>query len=161
MLSTLTQTEIQDILDHGMCDVTHQIGRFPLQKQDRVLSGDICTVHTTFEGGYQAALALCADTALFARLARNVMRSENVSQQDIRDVATEYFNIICGRVVAGLFQSVRVSSRFRIPCFRPGPYLPEEKPICSCVLKYHCACQEHAHLIYMGLKPCTDQSPRT
>lgn len=148
MLSTLTQTEIQDILDHVMCDVTHQIGRFPLQKQDRALSGDICTVHTTFEGGYQGRLTLCAESGLLIRLTRLFLQEESVSPQDVEDFTKEYLNIISGQMVAKLFQATHVPSRFRIPTFCLGCHRPDgvgEKP---CVLSYINSCNESAQLFH-------------
>lgn len=148
MLSSLTQTEIQDILDHVMCDVTHQIGRFPLQKHDRALSGDVCTAHTTFEGGYQGSLTLCAETGLLVRLTRLFLQEESVNPQDVEDFTKEYLNIISGQMVAKLFQASHVPSRFHIPTFCMGCHLPDGAEGNPCVLRYINSCNESAQLIH-------------
>ena len=151
MLNATEKAELQTILGSSLQDTSCRFAGVCLSPEGTCpsaeLSDDTCTVQTTFRGGCRADLALCADTALFARLARNVMGAEAVTQQDIRDVATEYFNIVCGRVAAGLFRTSRIAPRFQIPSFRPGLYLPQEQPAKLCVLKFHCTRQEHIHLI--------------
>ena len=143
--------KLQTILNGSMRDITSRFAGIQLLEEPTALSDDICTVHTVLEGGRPAALLLCADTALLTRLARIIMHRENVTARDIEDVATEYFNIICGRIAAGIFQAAHVPSRFRSPCFRKGLYLPESDPDCRCVLHYTSGNKEGAHLIYMGL----------
>ena len=52
VLNSLTPEEIQDVLDQVVQDMTDRIAGIRLCKQDKILSDDICTVHTTFEGNY-------------------------------------------------------------------------------------------------------------
>ena len=136
-----------------MQDITRRFGGIQLSQQDGTLSDDICTVHTVFEGSHRAALLLHADTALMTRLAQNVLGQESVSQQDLEDAATEYINIVCGQIVAGVFQSTHVPSHFQIPHFRTGRYLPEEGAACHCVLNYRGDNDQSVQLICMGLLP--------
>lgn len=147
-MSVLTQEQLQNVLDQAMREITNRITSIQPCERESVHSGDICTVHTALVGGQTAALVLCADTALLTRLAQHVMRTETVEQRDIEDVATEYFNIICGRVVAGLFQAAHISSRFHIPKFQCGRYRPEHTPSCQCVLNYISGNDEGVQLIY-------------
>ncbi len=149
-MNALTPKEIQDILDGVMQDVPNRIASIQLQKQDTFLSNNVnnlCTIHTTFEGGYHASLALCADACLLMRLTQHFMQEEIVTSQDIEDFAKEYLNIICGRIVAGLFRSAHISSRFHIPSFSLGRYIPDDVSSC-CILNYTSNCNEGVQLIH-------------
>ena len=147
----LMKQELKHVLNCSIQDVTSRFAGIELTEGDAALSDDICTVHTILEGNCRGALLLCADTALLTRVAQKIMGSENVTLRDIEDVATEYFNVICGRVVAGIFQTTRVSSRFQIPRFLTGRYLPEERASCQCVLNYNGGNNERMQFSYVGL----------
>lgn len=149
-LKEFIHQELKDVLNHSIQDTTNRFAGIQLVEQNAELSDDICTVHTMLEGNHRAALLLCADTALLTRLAQNILHSPKVTLQDVEDVAKEYLNIICGQVVAGLFQIARVTSRFQIPSFRTGLYLPEEEVPYQCVLNYDSGSHGRAHLICMG-----------
>ena len=120
-VNLLVQEDLQTVLNRSIQDITNRFAGIQLWEQDTAPSDDICTVYTKFDGGHHAALLLCADTPLLARLARKILRSESVTSQDIEDVATEYFNIICGQVVAGLFSGSPYILPVSQPCFSPGP----------------------------------------
>lgn len=144
----LTQNEILDILDRVMQDITNRMARIYPCKQDSAPSGDVCTVCTTFEGGYEADLTLYMDTALLTKLAQSAMQEETVSLQDIEDFMKEYFNVICGHIVARLFQAAHISSRFRIPRFYSGLHPPDGEGSPCCVLSYVSGSNERAQLIH-------------
>lgn len=153
MLHTITQNEIQDILDQVMREITNRMTEIYPCKEESSLSNDVCTVHTTFEGGYCATLTMYVDTALLTRLTQQVMEEEEVSLQDVEDFAKEYFNIICGKIVAKLFQCTHVASRFRIPHFSVGRCNPAEGCGCCCVLSYASNRNEGAQLIHASPLP--------
>ena len=149
-MSMVVQSELENVLNRSMRDITSCFAGIQLYEQDSSLSNDICTVHTTFEGSYDDALILFADTAMFNRLAKKVLHTEQVTQQDVEDAATEYFNIVCGRIVAGLSRTSRIVSRFKIPQFRIGHYLPDQNAVCRCLLKYRSEAFESVQLIYLS-----------
>lgn len=150
----LSERELRKILDRSIQDITGRYAGIRLREGDRELSKDICTVHTVLEGERRrAALLLRADTALLARLTRHIVGKEAVTGQDIQDAATEYFNILCGHVAAGLFQWEHVSHRFRPPRFHPGCYRPGERGKDPCVLRYAGEDGGGVQLVYMGLEP--------
>lgn len=148
MLRSLAQEEIREILDRVMQDITNRLVCIYPCTQDALLSDDICTVQTTFEGGYCASLTLCADTALFTRLAQQMLEEETISPQDVEDFAKEYFNVICGQIVAKLFQSTHVASRFHIPEFHIGRPCSQHTGGCCCILNYTSRCNGGAQLIH-------------
>ncbi|MGN8966791.1 chemotaxis protein CheX [Intestinimonas sp. HCP28S3_D6] len=144
----LTQNDILDILDCVMQDITNRMARIYPCKQNGAPLGDVCTVCTTFEGGYNANLILYMDTALLTKLTQTTMQEETVSLQDIEDFMKEYFNVICGHIVARLFQAAHISSRFRIPRFYSGLHLPDGAGSLCCVLSYVSGSNERAQLIH-------------
>lgn len=154
----LMRQELEHVLAYAIQDITSRFAGIELAARDAALSDDICTVHTILEGKCRGALLLYADTALLTRVTQKIMGSEVVTRKDIEDVATEYFNVICGRVVAGIFQATRVSSRFQSPRFRTGRYLPEERTSCQCVLNYDGGNNECIQFTYVGL--CSSQEPQ-
>ena len=145
--------EFQSVLNHTVRDITSRFAGIQLREEEAALSGDICTVHTVLEGSHRAAVLLCADTPLLVRLAQNILHSQAVSRKDVEDVATEYFNIICGRIAAGLFQTAHISSRFQSPRFHAGRYLPEEESPCRFELNFTGGDNGSLRLIYMALLP--------
>ena len=152
-MTTFIHQNLESILNQCMREITKRFAGIDLLEEEAALSDDICTVHTVLEGNQRAALLLSADTPLLIRLAQHIMHSQTVTQQDIEDVATEYFNVICGRIAAGLFQSANIASRFQTPKFFPGPYLPEESADCRCELNYTDGNNQTARLICVKLIP--------
>lgn len=147
-MDALSQEQVQSILDEVMQDITNRMSEIQLSNQEAPLSQDVCTIHTTFEGGYNAILVLYADRALMTKLAQQVMQEESVAPQDVEECAREYFNVICGQVVAGLFKTAHISSRFRIPTYCVGRYVPQGNGTCLCVLNYKSEDHGGAQLIH-------------
>lgn len=143
--------ELLQVLNQCMQDTTSRFAGIELQPGTAALSDDTCTIHTILEGVDRAAVFLCADTALLMRLARRIMRQEQVTAQDMEDVAKEYFNVVCGRITAGLYQLAHTATRFHVPRFRTGRFRPEELPPERCVLHYTGGNNENAQLVYMRL----------
>lgn len=150
-LNSLTQKEIQDILNCAMQDITNRMTSISPCEHDAAFSGDICTVHTTFEGGHHATLTLYMDMALLQRLTQRVMQQNQVEPQDVEDFTKEYFNVICGQVASKLFQTAHIRSRFCIPRFCRGRYVPKDEGDCRCVLDYVSNCKEGVQLIHQIL----------
>ena len=147
------EKKIAEILDSVMQEFCCLIGELSLCEHHDVLSEDICTVCTTFEGGYHATLVLVADRALLLRLTQCAMEAEEVAPEDVEDFAKELLNVICGRVVAHLFQAAPISSRFGIPAFCIGRPLPaEDEAVCELVLSYISTRNEGAQLVHQ--LPC-------
>ena len=150
------EKEIPAILDRVMQEITgRMVGIQPIERAD-ILSEDVCTVCTTFEGGYHGTLVLFLDTALLRRLTQQAMEAEEVAQEDVEDFAKEYLNVICGMVVARLFQTARISSRFRIPVFRVGRWAPDAgQHVSEYVLNYISEDNQGVQLLHQLACPCT------
>lgn len=130
-------------------EVTRRFGGVELTEAERPLHDRVCTVHTVLEGRRRTHLLLCADTDLLVRLARNILGRETVTEREVEEVATEYGNVVCGRIAGLLFRAAHVPSRFQVPRFHPGRYLPEGAPAVRLKLGYHSPQNESLHLICM------------
>lgn len=146
----LTQAEVCQIVDQTVREITEPMTPLYTCLGAESLSPESCTIQTTFEGGYRACLTLCADTALLIRLAKETLEEETVSQADLEDFAKEYFNVICGRIAARLFQTARISSRFHIPSFRLGPRGPDQEDGGGHVLRYASGQNERIQVIHQS-----------
>lgn len=150
MMATIQQ-QIRHVLHTSIQNTTNQFAGIALSENNGPLSDNICTVHTIWEGSHKAVLLMRADLALMTRLTKSILHSDTVAPQDIEDVATEYFNIICGQVASGLYRISRISTRFQVPRFHLGSYLPEDHITCRCVLNYTNSDRESVQLAFLGL----------
>ncbi len=106
-----------------------------------------CTVYITFERGMDGTLCLCANAAMFVRLAQEVMQTDELTPRDVADVAKEYLNVLGGHVLIRLFPEAKRPARFSVPVFCQGPYVPESERR-SIMLDYDGDRAEQVQLIY-------------
>lgn len=152
MMPTMQQ-QIRHVLHTSIQNTTYEFAGISLTENSGPLSDDICTIHTTWEGSHKAVLLMRADRALLTRLTKRILRSDTVAPQDVEDVATEFFNIVCGQVASGLYRISHISTRFQVPRFHPGSYLPKDDIACRCVLNYTNLDRESVQLAFLGLSP--------
>lgn len=121
---TLSREELRALLDRVTRAITGDAGVTlrPLESGQPEPEDGLYTVYTTFNQGINSSLSLCAGMPLFFRLARNIMQTDTVTPQDAEDVAKEYFNVLCGHILAQLFPVTRVPARFSVPSFCRGRY---------------------------------------
>ena len=136
-----------------MQEITHRFAHVRLHRRDMVLSNDVCTVYTTFEGGYHATLTLYMDMAMMVRFTQEFLGDETVTPQDVEEFTKEYFNVICGQLVAKVFQTTHTSARFQIPRFYTGRQIPPVHSGAQWVLNYSGDCDEGAQLLYQLSEP--------
>lgn len=147
MDTAMTQTELEEMLDRAVREVTEQTAGVQLYPSEGALSEDLFTVHISFQKGFHTSLTLCADTALLTRMARSVLEEEQLSSRDLEDFGKEYFNILCGRIAAILFRNTKVPARFSVPKFYHGRYVPEDHQT-QFKLSYASEQQEGAQLVH-------------
>lgn len=117
---------LTEIFDQVVREITPLTAGIDLRPSEAELVGELCTVYITFVKGLHTSLSLCAELALFTRLAQRMMMEEQVTLQDVEAVAKEYFNVLCGHISARLFPTAKIPVRFSIPAFYQGRYTPEE-----------------------------------
>lgn len=120
-MSTLVpQKTLAEIYDRITREITPQAAGIQLRPDTAEPAGEIYTVYITFRKGFHMTFSLCAERALFTRAAQFMMQTEEISRQDIEDVAKEYINVLCGHFAAQLFQLTKIPARFSVPAFQAG-----------------------------------------
>lgn len=147
MNAALTRETLEKILDQALQDVTERTSGVCLRQGSQKPGEDLCTVHITFDKGFDTSLTLCADTSLLARMARNSFHEDSVTPEDLEEFSKEYFNILCGKIVRAIFQTTQVPAHFSPPVFYHGRYEPEGQEI-QFVLTYSDEYSEGAQLIH-------------
>ena len=147
MNSAMTKEGLEQILDQALQEVTERTAGVRLYQGNQPLGEDLCTVHITFDKGFDTSLTLCADTALLIRMARNSFHEEAVTQEDLEEFSKEYFNVLCGKVVGAMFRATQVSAHFGTPVFYHGRYEPEDQDV-QFILTYSDEHSEGAQLIH-------------
>ena len=140
MNTVFTKEKLEQILDQALQNVTEQTAGVRLNQGDQPLGEDLCTVHVTFDRGFNTSLTLCADTSLLTRMACNSFHEEEVDADDLEEFTEEYFNVLCGKVAGAMFQATQISAHFGPPTFYHRRYEPEGQEV-QFVLTYsdeHC-----------------------
>lgn len=125
MHTAMEQRKLEEMLDKAVREATMRTAGLELFKAQKPPSGDLCTVYITFKNGFHSSLTLCGNISLLDRMARSALQEENLTQQDLEDFSKEYFNILCGKIAALLFQATKVPARFSVPALYPGRFEPE------------------------------------
>lgn len=147
MNALVPQKDLEEIFDQIIREITPQAAGFRLRPDTAEPEGEIYTVYIVFEKGFHTTLSLCAERPLLIRMAQYMMQTEDITRQDMEDVAKEYINVLCGHVASRLFQLTRIPARFSVPAFQPGRYAPEGHRD-HIVLSYSGNESEHAQLIH-------------
>ena len=154
MNTAMTREALEQILDQALQDVTERTAGVCLRQDDQPPGEDLCTVHITFDRGFNTSLTLCADKNLLARMARNSFHEEAVSLEDLEEFSKEYLNVLCGKVTGAMYRATQIPAHFGQPTFYRGRYEPEGQEV-QFILTYsdeHC---EGAQLIHHV--PCSQE----
>ncbi len=125
MDAILSQEKLRRIYEEAACSVTKKLMGITLRPGKPLPDRNACTVYTSFARGAHSGFAFRAEKSLTERMTRNMMRMEQVQEQDIEDYLREYLNVLCGQIVAAVFKEAKVGTRFGIPEFYNGSYYPE------------------------------------
>lgn len=147
MNTVLTKEKLEQILDQALQNVTEQTAGVRLYQGDQPLGEDLCTVHVTFDKGFSTSLTLCADTGLLTRMACHSFHEDAVDAEDLEEFTKEYFNVLCGKIAAAMFQTTQIAAHFGPPAFYHRRYEPEGQEV-QFVLTYSDGQREGAQLIH-------------
>ena len=147
MNTVLTKEELEQLLDQTLQSVTEQTAGVRLHQGNQPLGENLCTVHITFDKGFNTSLTLCADTSLLTRMAGNSFHEDVVNAEDLEEFTKEYFNVLCGKIAAAMYQTTQISAHFGLPRFYRGRYEPEGQEV-QFVLTYSNGYREGAQLIH-------------
>lgn len=126
MDTVMPEEKLREVLDRIARKVTEDSAGIRLIRRDQEPGSDICTVHIRFCQGFRSSLSLRADTAMLTCLTQSMLEEEDVTPQDVEDVAKEYLNVLCGHIAAALYRATRVVARFSVPSFHRGTYSPKD-----------------------------------
>jgi hypothetical protein len=160
MDNTIPRERLAEIFDQVVREITQREAGICLATGEAVPDGELFTVYTVFERGYSTCLSLCAESALFTRLTQGMMHRQDVSPRDVEDFAKEYFNVLCGHIVAQLYRETKIPARFSPPSFRAGRYIPEDH-LRHIVLTYAGDRNEHVQLIHLAPRPAQPEQPNS
>lgn len=147
MNTVLPEQKLTAMLDAAVREVTVKTAGIKLRRDEKPPGSGLCTVYIEFRKGFESSLSMCADAAMLVRMARNAMKEDSITPQDLEDFIKEYFNVLCGRISAELYRSTKISSRFSVPEFYAGRFEPEGR-IKQLVLNYSDGQRERAQLIH-------------
>lgn len=150
----IPRERLTEIFDQVVREITRREAGIRLALGESVPEGELFTVYAVFERGYSTCLSLCAESAMFVRLAQGMMRRQDVSRGDVEAFAKEYFNVLCGHIVAQLYRETKIPARFSPPAFHEGRYIPENH-LRHIVLTYASDQNERVQLIHLA--PCGEQ----
>lgn len=125
MDTAMPEEKLREVFDRITREVTQDAVGIHLEMGGAAPGDDLCTVHIGFKKGFHSSLSLRADTSMLARLTQSILHKENVTPQDLEDVAKEYFNVLCGHIAKALYQATSVACRFDVPSFYRGSFSPE------------------------------------
>ena len=125
MDKAIPEEKLRESLDRIIREVTEASAGISLIRGETEPGEHICTVHIGFRRGFRSSLSLRADAALFARLARSILQEEQITAQDLEDVAKEYINVLCGHFAHAFYRATQVASRFDVPAFYRGTFHPQ------------------------------------
>ena len=152
MSTSVPRERLAEIFDQVVRDITRREAGICLAPGEAEPSGEIYTVYAVFERGFGTCLSMSAEAAMFVRLTRGMMQREDVTDRDVEDFTKEYFNVLCGHIVAQLYRETKVPARFSPPSFRAGRYIPEDH-LRHIVLTYAGDRNEHVQLIHLAPRP--------
>ncbi len=156
MNALVPQKDLTEILDRIIREITPLAAGIRLFPDTAEPEGESYTVYIVFEKGFHTTLSLRAEKPLLIRMAQYMIQAEDITGQDLEEVAKEYINVLCGHVASRLFQLTKIPARFSVPAFRPGRYAPEGHRD-HIVLNYSGDKNEHAQLIHhVPLKDAPD-----
>ena len=107
-------SELSRIMERVACEVTRHVGQLelrPVLDENFPAETGGCQVQTTLYGGYHSRITLTSNYLFFFNLAKNMME-ESPTLEDVADYAVEYFNVLCGHIVAEIFRVTGVTANF-------------------------------------------------
>ena len=114
---------LYQLIGNEIKTVLQQIGVTDMQvcnKFIRPQGEGFYTVYTSTYGAYNMRLAFSAEWTLLDHIAEVMLCQPVSEEEDVIDCAKEFFNVVCGHVVATIFKATKTSARFGCPCFEEG-----------------------------------------
>ncbi len=115
---------IDAMAENLVAEIIEQMGSIRLSRtskpgQAMMAMEEAVGVCATIGGDYTMEMRFFAEESLFHRLAKNMMGSEP-SEEDVRDYAMEFINIVCGRFISEIIHTTHIKAKlmpveYRVP----------------------------------------------
>lgn len=135
--------DISVIVNNAVQDIFKKVAGMPVQSvscQD-MSEGDLWSLVITTQGDYHMTVILCANYGTLCSIAQNMRHGMPASDSDVPIYITEFFNILCGRVVSAINMKTHSTARFGIPRLNKGVCISgmdEEDEMCRKEYFYQC-----------------------
>ncbi len=102
------------VAENLACEIMQQMSGIRLESCSPSEGGDVVmdAVCALVDGDYQMKLQFCAERRMFVRLARNMIGREPEDGLEVQEYAAEFFNVLCGRFISQIHQTIRTSAQF-------------------------------------------------
>jgi hypothetical protein len=102
-----------------VCELFEPLG-IPMRRQmERGTSGtEMDAVYGQIQGDCPMRVQLCAPPGMFYRLACGLLGGEPESAEEVRESATEFFNVLCGRFVSEICGAAHIKAHFDPPTYQ-------------------------------------------
>lgn len=112
----MTDFAFEALVTQTFLDIAHQITHTePSSSTPTPLNGPLVTFCVDVRGDYGLSLTLFTPTPVLLELAIGMRRGAETDEDTAAVYVTEFFNILCGRLVSSLNSTTHTSARFGIP----------------------------------------------
>lgn len=110
------------------CEVMDQMAGIKLMRIDDPSDSqcEFDIVYSSLEGDGVLQLQLAAEPKLFRRLAGNIIGDEPENEDEVKEYAAEFANVLCGRFVSEICRATKTVARFRPTVYGDRPPGNEE-----------------------------------
>jgi len=117
---------IRTMAEDLTCEITEQMSGIRMWSRGSPGETVMDTVCGFVDGKRDIPLFFRAEPAFFSDLARRMIGKEPKDEEEVREYAAEYFNVLCGRFISEICRATHVVARFDPTMYFPAPYEPEE-----------------------------------
>lgn len=132
------QSWIPQMADLLVLEVLEQMCGIRAESCDGIQQADeaMDAVYGAVDGEYRMQLRFRAHPRMFGRMAENMM-GKPPQEEDIRDHAEEFFNVLCGRFVSEAYRSTKKKGRFLPTRYKAPLQGQEEQGDCFSHVRYY------------------------
>lgn len=108
---------LMDIVNRAVKEITLKVAHLEMRQQNQAGNEDTKSMSlvAAAKGDYTLVMIFHASIQVMRAIAVNMKRGQPPDDSDIPIYITEYFNILCGRIVSAYNQASHASARFLIP----------------------------------------------
>lgn len=119
------EINILEVLDTIVKEITKKIGKIEIYNIDLISlnENNSNSVIITTVGDYNLTIVLYAEITFMQAITENMKRGKILDIAEIDLYIKEYFNILCGRVITTMNNTIKKSAKFTVPNVVKGIYL--------------------------------------